>query len=181
MGASQSTAQTEEKVFTPDTSLHFSEDVVNQLADHQASPEIPHNRQLTIDAHIRARIESELNRLHQEEERVREEIERALEKENLDRERGMAGEESASDDSTSVGSVKSSAALQGDLEELRQKIEKYHARQSSEELADVRAKGDEVVSCLKAHTTTPLDCWKAVEEFKASVAQVEQRYVNSLR
>ena len=81
---------------------------------------------------------------------MREEIERALEKENLDRERSMAGEESASDDdTTSAGSVKSSAALMGDLEELRQKIEKYHARQDSEELADVRAKGEEVVSCYR--------------------------------
>ncbi|KAI0371842.1 hypothetical protein BV20DRAFT_965142 [Pilatotrama ljubarskyi] len=181
MGASQSTPQQEEKVFTPDTSLHFSEDVVNQLADHQASPEIPHDRQLTIDAHIRSRIQAELGRLHQEEERVREEIERALEKENLDRERSMAGEESASEDATSAGSVKSSAALMGDLEELRQKIEKYHARQDSEELSDVRAKGEAVVSCYRSHPTTTLDCWRAVEEFKTSVAQVEQRYVNSLR
>ncbi|KAI8998954.1 hypothetical protein BD414DRAFT_406583 [Trametes punicea] len=181
MGASHSTPQQEEKVFTPDTSLHFSEDVVNQLSDHQASPDIPHDRQLTIDAHIRSRIEAELDRLHQEEERVREEIERALEKENLDRERGMAGEESASDDVSSAGSVKSSAALMGDLEELRQKIEKYHARQDSEELSDVRAKGREVASCYRSHATTPLDCWKAVEDFKASVAEVEQRYLNSLR
>ncbi|KAI0670717.1 hypothetical protein C8Q78DRAFT_992208 [Trametes maxima] len=181
MGASQSTPQQDEKVFTPDTSLHFSEDVVNQLADHQASPEIPHDRQLTIDAHIRSRIQSELGRLQQEEERVREEIERALEKENLDRERSMAGEETAAGDATSAGSVRSSAALMGDLEELRQKIEKYHVRQNSEELSDVRTKGEEVVSCYKSHPATPLDCWKAVEDFRTSVAQVEQRYVNSLR
>ncbi|KAI0710436.1 hypothetical protein C8T65DRAFT_648357 [Cerioporus squamosus] len=181
MGASQSSPQQDEKVFVPDTSLHFSEDVVNQLVDHQASPEIPHERQLTIDAHIRSRIQSELSRLQSEEERVREEIERALEKENLDRERGMAGEESASEEAGPAGSVKSSAALMGDLEELRGKIEKYHARQNSEELSAVRAKGEEVVSCYKSHPTTTLDCWKAVEEFKSSVAQVEQQYVNSLR
>ncbi|KAI0713326.1 hypothetical protein C8Q76DRAFT_619880 [Earliella scabrosa] len=180
MGASQSSPQ-DEKVFVPDTSLHFSEDVVNQLVDQKASPAIPHERQLTIDAHIRSRIESELSRLHQEEERVRDEIERALEKENLDRERALAGEESASDEAGPAGSVKSSAALMGDLEELRQKVEKYHARQNSEELSTVRAKGEEVVLCYKSHPTTTLDCWKAVEEFKASVAQVEQRYVNSLR
>lgn len=165
---------------------------MNQLVDHQASPEIPHERQLTIDAHIRSRIQSELSRLQQEEERVREEIERALEKENLDRERSMAGEESASEEAGPAGSVKSSAALMGDLEELRGKIEKYHARQNSEELSTVRAKGEEVVSCYKyvcfrpvrsrfrsyvasrSHPTTTLDCWKAVEEFRASVAQVEQ-------
>ncbi|KAI0747766.1 hypothetical protein C8Q80DRAFT_1168335 [Daedaleopsis nitida] len=181
MGASQSSPQQDEKVFTPDTSLHFSEDVVNQLVDHQASPEIPRERQLTIDAHIRSRIDAELSRLHNEEERVREEIERAMEKENLDRERGMAGEETASDEASPTGSIKSSAALMGDLEELRQKVDKYHARRDSEELATVRAKGEEVVLCYRSHPSTTLDCWKAVEEFKASVAQVEQRYVSSLR
>lgn len=128
----------------------FSEDVVNQLVDHQASPEIPRERQLTIDAHIRSRIDSEISRLHNEEERVREEIERALEKENLDRERGMAGEEAASDEASPAGSIKSSAALMGDLEELRQKVDKYHARRDSEELATVRAKGEEVVLCYKS-------------------------------
>ena len=122
---------------------------MNQLVDHKASPEIPHERQLTIDAHIRARIQSELSHLQQEEERVREEIERALEKENLDRERALAGEESGSDEAGPAGSVKSSAALMGDLEELRQKVEKYHARQNSEELATVRAKGEEVILCYK--------------------------------
>ena len=104
----------------------------------------------------------------------------------------MAGEESASEEAGPAGSVKSSAALMGDLEELRGKIEKYHARQNSEELSTVRAKGEEVVSCYKyvcfrpvrsrfrshvasrSHPTTTLDCWKAVEEFRASVAQVEQ-------
>lgn len=117
--------------------------------DHKASPEIPHDRQLTIDAHIRARIQSELTHLQQEEERVRDEIEHALEKENLDRERALAGEESASDKAGPAGSVKSSAALMGDLEELRQKVEKYHARQNSEELSTVRAKGEEVILCYK--------------------------------
>lgn len=127
----------------------FSEDVVNQLVDHQESPEIPHERQLTIDAHIRARIQSELLRLQQEEERVREDIERALEKENLDRERSMAGEDSEAEEPGSAGSVKSSAALMGDLEELRQKVEKYHARQNSEELSAVRTKGEEVILCYQ--------------------------------
>lgn len=185
MGASQSTPQHDEKVFTPDTNLHvrlpcpfpasqthkrqFSEDVVNQLADHQASPEIPHDRQLTIDAHIRSRIQSELGHLQQEEERVREEIVRALEKENLDRERGMAGEESASEDVSAAGSVKSSAALMGDLEELRQKVEKYHTRRSSEELSDVRAKGEQVVSCYKCVAQVPSSCLLANLHFEGRI------------
>ena len=61
----------------------------------------------------------------------------------------MAGEDSASGEAGPAGSVKSSAALMGDLEELRQKVEKYHARQSSQELSVVRTKGEEVVSCYQ--------------------------------
>ena len=122
---------------------------MNQLVDHQVSTDIPRERQLALDTHIRSRIQSELSHLQQEEQRVREEIERALEKENLDRERALAGEEGALDEAGHAGSVKSSAALMGDLEELRQKVEKYHARQESEELSTVRAKGEEVVLCYQ--------------------------------
>ncbi|OBZ75772.1 MICOS complex subunit mic19 [Grifola frondosa] len=180
MGASQSTPQPDEKVFSSETPIQFSQDVVNHLTDHLASPDTPPERQSSIDAHIRSRIQAELSRLHSEEEKVKEEIERALEKENLDREREMAGEESASEDGT-AGSVRSSAALMGDLEELRQKVERFHARQATDELAEVRGKGEEVILCYKSHPSTTLDCWKAVEEFKTSVARVEQVYVNSLR
>lgn len=80
---------------------------------------------------------------------MREEIERALEKENLDRERRMAGEDGAFEEAGPAGSVKTSAALMGDLEELRQKVEKYHVRQNSEELSVVRTKGEDVVSCYQ--------------------------------
>ncbi|KAH9946421.1 uncharacterized protein BXZ73DRAFT_95919 [Epithele typhae] len=164
MGASQS-SPLDEKVFTPDTpSTYFSDDVVNQLVDQQASPAIPRERQITLDAHIRSRIQSELARLHQEEAR-----------------RSMAGGEHGSDEAGPAGSVRSSAVLMGDLEELRQKVEKYHGRQDSEELAEVRARGEEVVSCYRANPTTTLECWKSVRAFKTSVAQVEQNYVNSLR
>ncbi|KAH9951417.1 hypothetical protein B0H21DRAFT_281275 [Amylocystis lapponica] len=180
MGASQSTAQAEDKVFSVETPIQFSQDVVNHLSDNLASPEIPPERQSTIDAHIRSRIQSELARLREEEQSVKEEIERALEKENLDREREMAGEESESEEDGVTGSVKSSASLMGDLEEVRRKVEKYHARQS-EGLSSVQEKGDAVISCYKSNPTTPLDCWRQVGEFKSSVAQLEQHYVDSLR
>lgn len=126
----------------------FSQDVVNHLSDHLASPDTPPERQSTIDAHIRSRIQSELERLREEEAQVKEEIERVLEKENLDRERAMAGEESEADDGA-AGGVKSSTALMGDLEEVRRKVEKYHARHNLEGLSEVQAKGEAVTSCYK--------------------------------
>lgn len=182
MGASQSTPQQDEKVFVAETPIQFSQDVVNQLSDQLASPAIPPERQTTLDAHVRARMDAELARLRAEEEEVRAEIERALEKENLDRERGMAGESAAAPEGEdAAGSVKSSAALMGDLEEVRRKVERFHQRQEAQDFAEVRAKGEAVVSCYRSHPKTTLDCWREVGEFKASVAQLEQQYVHSLR
>jgi altered-inheritance-of-mitochondria protein 13 len=68
---------------------------------------------------------------------VQREIEAALERENLDRERRMAGEAGANAEAGAEaesgphggGDIKNSTALLGDLEEVRQKVEKYHARE----------------------------------------------------
>ena len=126
----------------------FSPDVVNHLADNVATPEPSPERQATIDAQIRSRIQTELQHLRQEEEEVREEIERALEKENLDRERAMAGEESESEDGA-AGGVKSSAALMGDLEEVRQKVERFQSRRALTEFPEVQARSDAVINCYR--------------------------------
>lgn len=109
-----------------------------------ASPDPPPERQSSIDAQIRARIQSELARLRAEEEEVKAEIEHALEKENLDRERAMAGAEG-----DEAGTVKSSTALLGDLEELRSKVDRFKTRRELEDYAQVQAKGEAVVSCYK--------------------------------
>lgn len=181
MGASQSKPDSDEQVFRAETPIQFSEDVVNDLVDHTATP-VPPERQSTLDAQIRSRIQAELQHLRQEEEAVREEIERALEKENLDRERAMAGEAAdAADGADEAGRVKSSAALMGDLEELRQKVERFQTRRALNEFPDVQAKSEAVVNCYKSHPTTTLDCWREVNEFKNSVAKVEQHYIDTLR
>ncbi|KAH9914706.1 uncharacterized protein B0H18DRAFT_1125362 [Fomitopsis serialis] len=153
MGANQSTPQTDEKVFPAETPIQFSQDVVNQLADHMAAPDPPPERQSSIDAQIRARIQSELARLRAEEE-------------------AEAGE--------GTGAVKSSAALMGDLEELRSKVDRFKARREVEGYAQVQQKGEAVVSCYKNSPSRALDCWRQVNEFKASVSELEEQYVHSL-
>lgn len=80
---------------------------------------------------------------------MKEEIERALEKENLDRERAMAGEESQAAEDGSAGSVRSSAALLGDLEELREKVDRFQTRRALSEFPEVQATSEAVVSCYK--------------------------------
>ncbi|KAJ7429791.1 hypothetical protein B0H11DRAFT_2401356, partial [Mycena galericulata] len=56
------------------------------------SPTPSPERQNTIGAQIRARIQAELQHLHAEEQSMRDQIQAALEKENLDCERAMAGD-----------------------------------------------------------------------------------------
>ncbi|TFK42843.1 hypothetical protein BDQ12DRAFT_676882 [Crucibulum laeve] len=179
MGASQSRSEPDEKVFHSETPISFSQDVVNNLSDHLESQETSPERQSILDAHIRARIQGELEHLRREEEIIREEIERALEKENLDRESNMAGD--ASDrDGGEVGDIKSSAALSGDLEEIRGKIDKYQSRRALDEHPDIKRNGETVVDCYKNNKSTPLNCWHEVSKFKASVTQLEQQYFKSL-
>ena len=147
MGASQSKGNSDNKVFYYETpikvsfrfaratqltcSLKFSPDVVNHLSDQLASHETSAERQTTLDAHIRSRIQSDLRRLRDEEESVRQQIEAALEKENLEKEKSM---------------TKSSTSLMGDLEEIRSKVDRFESRQ---EFEGVKQKGEAVVSCYR--------------------------------
>jgi len=181
MGSGQSKPDAEEKTFRNETPISFSHDIVNQLSDRMNTLETSPERQSTLDTHIRSRIKSELEHLKQEEENVRLEIERALEKENLDRERSMAGEASEGEDGAAAGSVKSSASLMGDLEEIRSKVDKYQAKRDLTEFPDVKENGEAVIACYKANLSTPLDCWREVNKFKASVANVEQQYFRTLQ
>lgn len=121
---------------------------MNHLADNVAAPEPSAERQASIDAQIRARIQAELEHLREEEDQVRQEIEHALEKENLDRERAMAGEESESE-GEGAGGVKSSTALMGDLEDVRQKIERFQTRRALGEFPEVQAASNAVVNCYR--------------------------------
>jgi altered-inheritance-of-mitochondria protein 13 len=121
--------------------------VVNDLSDRLDSSSPSPERQATLDGHIRARIASELAHLREEEAGVRAEIEQALEKENLDREREMAGAEEGGEEG--AGNVRSSAALMGDLEEVRSKVEKYQARRELTEFPEVKRNGEAVVECYK--------------------------------
>jgi MICOS complex subunit MIC19 len=126
----------------------FDEEVVNHLTDNSASPSPSPERQSTIDAQIRSRIHAELEHLRQQEEEVKGEIERALEKENLDREAAMAGEESEAENDES-GRVRNSAVLLGDLEELRTKVDRFQSRQALSEFPEVLAASEAIVSCYK--------------------------------
>ncbi|KAF5372915.1 hypothetical protein D9758_001763 [Tetrapyrgos nigripes] len=180
MGASQSrTEQLDEKVFRFDQPIQFSPEVVDQLSSQASSSSAPTpERQATIDVHIRSKIQNEVKQLRKEEEEVQKAIQAALEKENLDREKAMAGD--AVSGEAGAGTVKSSAALFGDLEEIRSKIERFQARKDLSSFPGIKQSQEALLSCYKAHPTTTLDCWKEVTKFKATVAQLEQESFKTL-
>lgn len=104
--------------------------MVNQLSDHLE------NSQSRLDSGIQAHIKHELERLKEDEENVRQQIEHALEKENLDREKSMA-----SDGDGTSGSI-----LLGDMDEIRTRIEKYVSRRNNDK---VEAESNAVVECYR--------------------------------
>ncbi|KAJ3849262.1 hypothetical protein EV368DRAFT_85734 [Lentinula lateritia] len=180
MGASQSKANSGEIVFRSEIPVQFSPDVVEQLSERQASTIPTSERQSTLDEHIRTRIQDEVKQLRKAEEEVQEEIRVALEKENLDREKAMAGQASE-EGRAGAGSVKSSAALLGDLEEIRSRIDRFQIRKSLASYPGLKANQDALVSCYKSHATSSLDCWMEVVNFKNSVAQLEKDYFKTLQ
>ncbi|KAG6865287.1 hypothetical protein C0991_003747 [Blastosporella zonata] len=175
MGASQSSSrsETDEQVFPNETPIGFSRDVVNQLSDKLDSSETSPERQSSLDAQIRSRIQSEIDALKEQEEQVRREIELALEKENLDREKGVSEDGSER--------IPSSLELMGDLEEIRGKVDRYQSRRDLTDFPEVKSAGEAVVSCYRANQATPLDCWREVAQFKDSVARVEQQHFKTLQ
>ncbi|KAL9714907.1 hypothetical protein Ac2012v2_001567 [Leucoagaricus gongylophorus] len=179
MGVSQSRSEPDENVFHSETPISFSPDVVNQLSNRLESPETSPERQTILDAHIRTRIQHELEHLRREEEHVQGEIERALEKENLDRERAMAGD-ALEGDGSGAGEVRSSTVLRGDLEEVQGKISRYQSRKELTEYPEVKSRGDAVVECYRRNPATSLNCGKEVDQFKISVAKLEQDYFKTL-
>ncbi|KAH0584174.1 hypothetical protein H2248_009732 [Termitomyces sp. 'cryptogamus'] len=145
MGASQSkSSETDEHVFANETPISLSPNIVNQLSDRLESSETSSERQSSLDAHIRSRIQSEIEILKQEEDRIRQEIELTLEKENLDREKGAS-----QDGSGGTGRILSSVELRGDLEEIRSKVDRYQSRKNLSEFPEVKSTAEAVVLCYR--------------------------------
>jgi len=174
MGASQSKPDAD-KVFRSEIPIEFSQQVIDHLQESAGSPDTPPERQSTLDAHIRARINVELGRLREEEKVVREEIEAALEKENLSHERA------GTDDGETEAGASSSSSIQGALDEVQMKVDRFHAKRGISGYLLVSESSQKLIECYRSHCKTPLDCWREVDAFKSAVALEEQKYVSSLR
>ncbi|GAA5836652.1 hypothetical protein JCM3766R1_006980 [Sporobolomyces carnicolor] len=158
-----------------DSPVQFSETLINHLSSQSTpSSAVPSSRQEALDAHIQARIQSELAQLRQQEQQVRQEIERALEKENLDREKGKA------QDGEGKG-LSHSASLFEDLKQLEQRTAGVKKeRQETPEWKKVDESKSALEKCFSDNAKTPLECRVEAEKFKAAVAGVEKVFISSI-
>ncbi|CAK5264067.1 unnamed protein product [Mycena citricolor] len=154
------------------SSVSFSQELVETLSENAANAVLSPGRQNTLDAQIRSRIQAELEHLRFQEQVVRDEIHSALEKENLDRERAVSGDPE---------SIRTSAALLADLDDVRSKIDRFHARRDLSEYPGLKGLGETLVACYRNNANTPLDCWQQVAQFKDSVSRVEKEHMQSLQ
>jgi len=85
-----------------------------------------------------------------------------LERENLDRERGMVvgGGDADAGVEGAHGDVKNSTVLLGDLEEVRQKVDRYRARASLTEHPEVQKAREAIASCYRYVLTFSYRCWR---------------------
>jgi altered-inheritance-of-mitochondria protein 13 len=95
---------------------------------------------------VRAKLSAEAARLREGDDALRRAIESALERDNIDRERSNDG---GDDGAAEHGSVKNSTVLLGDLEEVRQKVERYRARASLVDHPEVSEASEAVASCYR--------------------------------
>jgi MICOS complex subunit MIC19 len=119
--------------------------LASQLSDTTLSPQVTPARHAILDSDVRAKISAEAARLQQDGgdgDELRRAMEAALERENIDRERSSDGDDGD-------GSVKNSTVLLGDLEEVRQKVDRYRVRASLVDHPEVKVASEAVASCYR--------------------------------
>ncbi|GAA5828289.1 hypothetical protein JCM3770_004952 [Rhodotorula araucariae] len=152
--------------------VNFSESLINHLQSHDTpAGAVPASRQQALDQHIQQRLAQELHRLRQDELAVRDEIERALEKENLDRERGIDAD----------SSLPHSASLIKDLEDLEKRALALRTeRAETDDWRRVDTGKEQLVKCFRENKTTPLNCREQAEAFKQAVAGIESAFFQTV-
>ena len=71
----------------------------------------------------------------------------------------------------------SRAKVQGEIDALKEKLERRKLRDDVvNDKAVEKAKSD-VVTCLRINDRRPLDCWQEVETFKKEVSRLEKQFL----
>lgn len=124
-----------------------------------------------------------------------------MEKENLDKERSLADSDLDQENGAALGGTKNSAALFGDLDEIRRHLDSFQRKPASEQLSAAKTSGEALASCyrcvsmscqtpihsydvtiriVRANWSVTMNCWREVNNFKLAVAQIEQVSSNDI-
>ncbi|KAG8628733.1 hypothetical protein KVT40_002598 [Elsinoe batatas] len=189
-GGSKQTADPSQYVFSAETPVRFSQQVLDQL---QNSPDTDSTRARNIELQVQQRVQTELARIRDIEASRLVDLAASITPEN-DEEPSPSTSNSDSDStSESLGSKISSALTGGSADadkthsSVKAEIEKMKAKLDSRRKlekpsAEVEKAKDDLVQCLRVNDRRPLDCWKEVEEFKVQVGKLERVFLEkSLR
>ncbi|CED82569.1 Protein of unknown function DUF1690 [Phaffia rhodozyma] len=174
MGAQQSSpaSPVSEKVFYPASqagTVQFSPELIAQLSDPSTAASPSQARQSSIDEHIRQKLESSLQSLKAQEASLNAQLHAELQASNLSTEKSASG------------SGTSSEILRRDIEEIREKVERFEKKRSLSDWPEINQTKENIKQCYLKNPTTPLDCWREVEDFKAAAEKLEQSFVMSLK
>ncbi|KAG8715923.1 hypothetical protein FRC11_012990 [Ceratobasidium sp. 423] len=169
MGSQQSSPGGSQIVYSNETPIQFSKDVINHLTDTRDSPNPAPERQQALDAVVQQRIQSEMKRLQEAEALVQADIEAALERENLDREKQVVD-----------SSGGSSEELRNELEEVQKRADRFKSRLALEHAPEVKESQAKLLACYRNNPDRPLDCWEEVEHFKEAVSKLEKASVDAI-
>lgn len=163
MGSAPSKSSSEAGVAFQNSSIpiQFSNPLVHSLESLDSSDS---SRHLDLESTIQKRVNEELSRLRDAESKALAQTSYDLSLQNI---------------ATESKSELNSVILAADLEDLKNQLQRRVKQDSDSELAKkVDAKKQGVISCLTTHKERALDCKTEVEEFKASVRELQQEFIS---
>lgn len=187
-GSSKPAPSSTQHVFSSDTPVRFSQDLVNAL---QASPETDSTRAKDLELHIQSRVAAELARLDAEATQDLKDLEdRISSTPDSTTESINPASTTIPDQTASAGGPDHKAKAEGDRTrdlsrgKVQEEIEKLKGmlkeRQLKEDIMSdkgVSKAREGIVACLRLNDRRPLDCWKEVETFKQEVGRLEGAFL----
>lgn len=162
MGSAPSKASPEAGVVFQNSAIpiQFSNPLVQSLDSRETSDS---SRDLDMESTIQKRVSEELTRLRDAESKALAQTSYELSLQNI-----------AAESKSELNSV----ILSADLEDLKKQLQRRVPQQNESELVkQVNQRKLAVVTCLKDNKDKALDCKTEVEEFKASVREMQQQFI----
>ncbi|KAL0091159.1 hypothetical protein J3Q64DRAFT_1710435 [Phycomyces blakesleeanus] len=157
MGAQQS--KSEPVIFyNQNVPLQFSQGLVDSLETRTKSAPAASSQQVRpeeVEERVRERVAEELKRVQEKQEEINQRVYSDMAKKNIDNDQN-------------------SVVLGADINNMIEKIKRTPAKAIPAEIAE---RQEALVVCYKNNESRPLDCWKEVEAFKASVAKAQKTFV----